>query len=494
MKLVQVLLGCLLYSALAYADLEQVNVIVFIADDISWNDYSCYGNRTIQTPNIDQLAKHGLQFENAFLTASSCSPSRASIITGRYPHNNGEAQYLHSPIPNHLPWIPEILAKGGYKTVLSGKNHMTREDGSNPFQIKDNSPGPIVGGHGLWEHHVRARDQSKPFFYWFASNDAHRDWDTEKKGWDEKVLGPLTKPEDVIVPPYLIDDQATRVDLSHYFNEVRRFDFFVGKTVQALKEEGLFEQTLIFVLADNGRPFPRGKTRLHDSGMKTGLIAHWPKGIVEPGRKIESLVSVIDLAPTIFDATGQSTGPSFQGVSLMPIFKNTQSKVRDMVFSEHNWHDYEALARAVRFEDFLYIENYRPEFPWQGPADSVRSAAQASILAATAAGRVTKAQADVMAAPRAGTELFMNSKDPLQLENLSGNPEYSNIEAQLKQWLMQWAQQTGDTYPEKVKPDGFDRTTGDGVPDFKKLKPDWSFAGESTAASKIDHKGPVTKP
>ena len=89
---------------------ERPNVIFFIADDVSWNDYGCYGNPAARTPHIDALAKNGIRFDQAYLTASSCSPSRSSIITGRYPHNNGKAAELHQPISWNLPWFPNCSA------------------------------------------------------------------------------------------------------------------------------------------------------------------------------------------------------------------------------------------------------------------------------------------------------------------------------------------------------------------------------------------------
>ena len=103
---------------------ERPNVVLFIADDVSWNDFGCYGNPAARTPHIDRLAADGLRFDRAYLTASSCSPSRSSIVTGRYPHNNGKAAELHQPISGHLPWFPELLRAAGYYTALSGKNHM----------------------------------------------------------------------------------------------------------------------------------------------------------------------------------------------------------------------------------------------------------------------------------------------------------------------------------------------------------------------------------
>ena len=124
-KLLLLGLGSLLTLALNAA--ERPNVILIIGDDISWDDFGCYGNPTARTPNADRLAARGIRFANAFVTASSCSPSRSSIVTGRYPHNNGAASELHRPIAWNVPRFPALLREQGYYTVLSGKNHMSQE-------------------------------------------------------------------------------------------------------------------------------------------------------------------------------------------------------------------------------------------------------------------------------------------------------------------------------------------------------------------------------
>ncbi|MEO1995497.1 MAG: sulfatase-like hydrolase/transferase, partial [Planctomycetaceae bacterium] len=122
-SLLGLFLFCFVWQAADAA--ERPNVILFISDDVSWNDHGCYGNASARTPIIDRLAAAGLRFDQAFLTASSCSPSRSSIVTGRYPHNNGKAAELHQPISANLAWFPALLKQSGYYTVLSGKNHMT---------------------------------------------------------------------------------------------------------------------------------------------------------------------------------------------------------------------------------------------------------------------------------------------------------------------------------------------------------------------------------
>ncbi len=135
---------------------EKPNIVFFLADDVSQEDFGCYGHPTIKTPNIDALAAQGMRFDNAYLTTSSCSPTRCSIITGRYPHNTG-APELHVNLPDSQIRFPELLRKGGYFTVLSGKNHM--------FEDTDRAFDKITGGGGPgreadWVQHVK--DSTSP--------------------------------------------------------------------------------------------------------------------------------------------------------------------------------------------------------------------------------------------------------------------------------------------------------------------------------------------
>lgn len=468
------------------------NLIVCIADDISFDDFGCYGSKTARTPRIDALAAKGMKFSEAYLTASSCSPSRSSIITGRYPHNNGPAAELHQPVSAHLPWLPGVLRENGYHTAVVGKNHMSRvgaKVGAETWDLID--PGVTPDNHGAeskWAATITQRPKDKPFFFWFASLDAHRDWDADKE-WDEPRYGPKHRPQDITVPPFLADDEATRADLASYHNEITRFDHFVGQVADTLAAEGILDNTLILILADNGRPFPRAKTRLHDSGMKTALVAHWPAGIAKAGGTSASLVSVIDIAPTCLEAAGVKAPPSFQGVSFMPIFKDPQAVTRRHAFSEHNWHDYEAHGRSVRSGGWLYIRNQRPALAWQGPADSVRSPSHHSLKALRDAQKVTPAQADVFLAPRAAEELYQTANDPLQLTNLAVDAAHAETKARLAALLDQWTTETGDAAPEKLTPDSFDRETGASL-GKRKQTPRGDHPGLPKNADQINAPGP----
>ena len=484
--------------SLGIATADEPNFVVLIADDVSYNDLGCYGSLDARTPYIDSLATEGIRFSNAYLTASSCSPSRCSIITGRYPHNNGNAAELHREISVHIPSFTGILRNRGYFTALAGKHHMTwaEPDGNKksvtePFDkiFLPNALGNS-GGHANWIKAIKDRPSEKPFCFWFASFDAHRNWDADKQ-WNKSAYGPKHDPSTLHLPPAFVDTPETREDFASYLNEVTRFDYFVGQVVEKLKSDGIFEKTYLFVLADNGRPFPRAKTRLHDDGMKTYLVASGPK-IKQRGTVCDSLVSVIDIAPTITELAGARKPSTFQGTSMTPLFDDIAGSIRPYAFSEHNWHDYEALARSVRDGRWLFIQNDRPQFAMQGPADSVRSPThQALREAANSSQPLTPVQADVIAAPRSRTELYDTIGDPHQVHNLAEQAAYSSVKSRLSEALNTWRRKTGDDTPKRITPDAWDRNTGEslelGKTRFNAMRE--PYPGHSNGADKINDSG-----
>lgn len=484
----------LLFFGLSLAD-ERPNFILLISDDISYNDLGCYGSVDARTPHIDALAKEGILFTNAYLTTSSCSPSRSSIITGRYPHNTGEASELHRPISWHIPSFPGALRDAGYYTALAGKDHMTwspaPEGKTPPTEAFDKKYGAKIkgnsGGHGNWLTALAECPEEQPFFLWLAALDAHRVWDGRHE-WDESLYGPKYDPTQLTLPPAFVDTPATREDFAAYLLEVTRFDYFVGQVVDQLKKDGKFENTYLFVVADNGRPFPRAKTRLIDDGMKTYFVASGPS-IKAPGTISRSLISVIDIAPTVAELAGIEKPETFQGRSLTPVYADTTASIRPFAFSEHNWHDYEAHGRSIRDGRWLYMRNSRPQLALQGPADSNKSPSYQDLLSAAESSEpLTPIQSDVILTPRPEVELFDTQGDPHQIHNLAGDPAYSSIESRLSAALDHWIQKTGDSAPDDISRDGFDRRTGDQTfqsrDDYQRPP-----AGSDRGADKVNHEG-----
>ncbi len=427
-------------------NLPKPNIIVFIADDVSAADLKVYGNPIDQTPVIDSLAQNGITFERAILTTSSCSPSRASIISGRYPHNTG-APELHTPLLPSIKTFAGDLKSSGYFTGASGKWHLGDAPRKDFNTVMDTAIGP--GGEDRWLELLDSIPEQQPFFLWMASLDAHRNWD--RQGHPA-----IPNADAIIPPPYLVNDSLTRHDLAAYHDEIARFDYHIGSVLNSLRNTGRLGNTLIIVIADNGRPFPRDKTRMYDSGLQTPLIVSWA-GMANKPQRSRALISIIDLAPTLLQIAGLPVGESYQGMSFKSVLQNPAISHRDYVFAEHNWHDYQAHERMVRSQEYLLIENNLPEKRQSSAADvhtgdSFKSLLQWGLNPET----VPAEYRDHFIYPRPQYELYHTIEDPYQLNNLAESPEYSAVLESLKQRLARWKKATADTPAVNLTPDHYD--------------------------------------
>ncbi len=461
------------------AQVTRPNIIIIIADDVSWDDFGAYGNSEVKTPNIDKLAANGLRFTNFYLTASSCSPSRNSIITGRYPHNTGAAE-LHTEPPEEMLSLAELLKKEGYYTASSGKFHMGQYARRGFDHISEKREEIGDGGEEMWIPVMENRPKGKPFFLWFAALDAHRPWGPNTFEGTHSI-------DETNPPFYLAKGIETKKDLVKYYDEITRFDHYIGEVVQKLKEQNVLDNTLVIIMSDNGRPFPHSKTRVNDRGMKTPFIVHWPVKIGTSAVS-ESQVSVIDIAPTLLSLVGVETPEQFQGKSFESLFENPSQEFRNYVFAEHNWHDYEAHERMVRNKNFMYILNSRTMAPQMGPADAVESPAFIELDQLRKDGKLTAAQADVFITPRPQEELYHYRNDPLQLLNIAAVPEFKSDLEDLKSVLKEWMTETGDNIPDKLTKDWYMREPGYVKSEFFEIRGE--MPGKSTDAVKNNSKGP----
>lgn len=467
------------------------NFVIFIGDDISADDFGCYGHPTIQTPNVDALAASGVRFANAYLTTSSCSPSRSSIITGRYPHNTGgpELHMKRNPHLARLPQFPRLLRDAGYYTALAGKAHF---NGNASASFDRMYPPGDAAGMGSWMKALNERDKGKPFLMWLAAIDAHRPWDMGPDG------GPHSA-KDAVVPPYLVDSERTRTDLAQYYNEVHRFDKKIGEVVAALEAAGQLANTVIIVMADNGRPFPRCKTWAFDGGVKTPLVINWPNGSLKAGTR-EALVSSIDIAPTVLEMVGLAKPETVQGVSFAALLTDPAATPRDVVFAERNWHVYRHHDRMVRHGDYVYIKNNLSSLIGFNSAQAIHNRpeqiagndASADLIEGYWYGTLTEAQAFIVKAPCPDETLFNVRTDPHQINNLADDPAHAATLTKMRKLLADWTEQTGDTVPpmEKMTPDRNHRVTGEAIQ--PKGRPTGGVApGESTQAWSINAPGPI---
>lgn len=421
------------------------NILVFVADDAGWQDFGAYGSEVVQTPAIDSLARAGLLVERAFLTTPQCSPSRISILTGRYPHATG-AEDLHMPLPEGRRILPAHLSEAGYFTGHLRKTHYgPHADAQFDWYSEDlRDIGAFIEESG-----------ERPFFLWVGFEDPHRPY-------DEAPVAPARhEAAEVQVPPHLADTPETRADLVRYYDEIARMDANIGRMLAELRQRGRADDTLVLFLSDNGAPFPRAKGSLYDAGIRTPLIAVWP-GVIEPGTRTDALTSVIDLAPTLLDVAGLAPSEEMQGRSLRALFEDPPAYAgREYVFSERNWHDTDEHMRSVRTPRYKLIRNAYIELPFGHPADVSSSPSWYSLKRLHEQGALSEAQRAIFRAPRPAIELYDLDEDPWELNNLAGQADHAQTAYDLSRVLAAWMEETGDFPPTaRLRQDHTDRVTG----------------------------------
>jgi N-sulfoglucosamine sulfohydrolase len=431
------------------------NILFCIADDWSWPHASGVEDNVIKTPTFDRIVREGVLFQNAFVTAPSCTPSRGSIVTGQWHWRLEEGGNLWSTLPAKFAVYPDLLERAGYHVGVTRK-------GWGPGQIQPggrtrNPAGPAYKDFNAF---LAARPEGKPFCFWFGSNDPHRPYE-----WLSGVKSGM-RPQDVKVPACLPDNEIVRQDLCDYYFEVQRFDREVGEILDTLAAKGELENTLVVMTGDNGLPFPRCKSNLYDAGTKVPLAARWP-GHIQSGRTVEDFVSLQDLAPTFLEVAGLKPPPEMTGRGLLGILASDKSgridPARDHVLvgkERHAWVRKDGLgypSRAIRTYEYLYIRNFKPDrWPAGDPADGgepyyakraygdIDDSPTKTYLIEHRDDPGVKQLFDLAVAKRPAEELYDLRKDPNQLNNVADNPSYTRVREELAARLMAELKATGD--------------------------------------------------
>jgi N-sulfoglucosamine sulfohydrolase len=339
--------------------LVRPNFLLLMSDNHSWNHLGCYGDPVVKTPNIDNLAKQGIRFTNAFCSAPSCTPARASMLTGQDIWRLEEGANLWGILPSKFHVYTDLLDASGYLVGIEGK-------GWGPGNSEGGGWNRNPGGekYNSFEEFYNELEKGQPFCYWFSSRDPHRPY--RQDGGKEAGIDLNS----IIVPAYLPDNDDVRGDMADYYAEIERFDRDVGSYIQLLKEMGQMENTLIITCSDNGWQMPRGLANLYDFGTKIPLIITMP-GKAHGDRVVDNIVSLNDLAPTILDLAGIPVPAEMNALSLINMLNSEENGTiepkREFIVTARERHAYVRKgglgygARAIRTNDFLYIKNYNPE-------------------------------------------------------------------------------------------------------------------------------------
>ena len=497
----------------ATKDRGRPNIVFAFADD--WGRYaSAYReadrptiNDVIKTPVFDALAKSGVLFWDAHVSAPSCSPSRTAVLTGRHFYRNGSGSQLHNPWAGKpeddpvkgLESYHTLLQKAGYHTGVTYKTHVSMHlfvdakhqynkaggrintysqrvaKGATPDareSIKQELLGEVRGN---LRQFLDARVKGQPFCWYFSPTNPHRTWQ-----WESAQSQWGINPDDLKgkMPAFLPDVPTVRQDMADYLGECMAFDAQIGVIVEELKQQGLYENTIIVITGDHGAPgFPRGKTSLIDFGTQVPLLIHWPQGINQPGRRIDNPTSLIDLAPTFLDAAGLPAHPQMDGRSLLPILKDGQASGitklgSKFVITGRERHKVEARpghlpypSRAIRTHEYLYIRNFKTDrWPQLEPPLSKGLATHGDFDGGPTKQWFSENQNNPQYAKfidwawgkRPAEEFYDLRRDRDQMNNLAGSEQHQQVMKRMSDQLMQRLRDTGD--PRIIgEGDAFDR-------------------------------------
>jgi N-sulfoglucosamine sulfohydrolase len=427
------------------------NVVLLIADDLGMQ-VGCYDDARARTPHIDGLARSGTRFTHAFATVSSCSPSRASLYSGLYTHTSGQYGLAHGVHNFHsfdnVTSLPKLLGASGYRTGILGKVHVLPREVYN-FAVtmtKGTGGNRSVAEMGRLARQFFADSGDKPFALVVGFSDPHR----SARGFGNETLYPGVKeapfdPNDVTVPFFLTDRPDVRRDLADYYQAVGRLDQGVGHVLEALKQTGHADDTLIVFLSDNGIPFPAAKTTLYDPGIHLPFIVSSP-GQKARGRTCRAMVSFVDVLPTFLDWTKATAPKGLSGRSLLSILDEEDPKGWDVVYGSHQCHEVTMYypMRMVRTRQYKYIRNlaHRLEFPIA--QDLYDSPTWQGIL--RRGDRMLGDRPLESFLHRPAEELYDLEKDPHEITNLADSPAHAATLADLRKRMKEWQVQTRDPW------------------------------------------------
>jgi len=420
-------LSQLLWGCVNKGVTERPNILWIVTEDIGL-DMACYGTKGVYTPNLDQMAAEGALFSNAFTTASVCSPSRSSFMTGLYPtqvhsHNMRiRPPFVKQDLPEGVHIFTKYMEEAGYATGLCG--HPKTDWG---FEL----PEEAVYGSRDWEELTK----KEPFFCQYQFYATHRPFMPCKEH--------PVKAEDIELHPYTADIPEAREELRQYLEHLNLLDMQVGELLEDLKNKGLYEHTIIVFSGDNGPPVIRGKGFLYDRGIAMPLIVRVPKKFIpkfKPGTVIEELVSAMDFAPTFIDYAGGVIPDYMQGRIFLG--KNKEAEP-DYLFALRDRHGVMIdRSRSVRSRQFKYIRNYMPEKAyWDMSLNNIEAAKAMEKLFEK--GELPPHQAAFFK-EKPGEELYDILNDPFEINNLAESPAHSGTLDEMRSALDQWIIDTRD--------------------------------------------------
>ncbi len=413
------------------ANPQKPNIVWVMAEDIGC-DLGCYGTPAVQTPVLDQMAADGLRLTRAYVTGPICSTARSAMMTGVYQeaidaHHHRSHRNDGYRLPSPVRPITHLLRNAGYFCAI-GCGYGSKTDLN--FKTRGKGQPKLFDGND-WSK--RAEDQ--PFFAHIQLRVTHRGdwWESVRKESDDPV-----DPNSVSLPPYLPDHPTVRQDWALYLDQLEKADRQMGQILTRLENEGLFDNTLVIFMGDNGRCHIRGKGFLYEDGIRVPAIVRWPSRM-NGGETWDGLVSSIDITAQVLAAAGVELPNHLHGLP----FLEAASKPRDAVFaSRDRWDEVLDKSRCVVTDKYKYIRNDMPEVRWDADHDYVeRNRPMLSVLRELyQQDRLTSLQARFFEPRKPSEELYNLDADPYELNNLADDPASRTVLNDMRDRMQTWEQ------------------------------------------------------
>lgn len=439
------MLGLVLFITPHASDAAPPNILLIVSED-NGPEMGCYGDAYAKTPHLDQLAASGVRFDRAYVAQAGCSQSRASLLTGLYPHQHGQiglATWGFRMYREETPNLPRSLKAAGYRTGIIGKLHVLPESAF-PFDFHEIKTANFARKNlSDYARHAESfmTAGDAPFFLSVNYPDAHDPFVPQVDGLPRQ---PLTGDDVHCLPYFGIDPVQLRTQVANYYNCLSRLDSCIGDLLAALDRSGKSNNTIVIYLGDHGADFLRGKRTSYEGGVRIPLLIRWPGKAQSQVRS--ELVSTIDLLPTLLEIGGATSVENLPGKSLLPLLVGKHPSWRTHLFTEYHTHAAKQNfypQRTVRDERYKLIENLLPGETNPDFQGKVAKEHPEIIPAITAASEeVRESYARMQQPPR--WELYDLHEDPYEFQNLAESRDHAAVLAGLKQQLANWRQETHD--------------------------------------------------
>jgi arylsulfatase A-like enzyme len=425
------------------------NIVWITIEDTSPDFIGCYGNKQVKTPNIDALAAEGVRFTNAFSTNMVCSPSRHTIITGLRTAEDGCGNHRSSyKIPAHVKGFAYYLKSSGYFTSNNSKTDYNIDD--EPSFVRQNWT-----AQGENADFTKRTDKAQPFFSIFNFNESHqsRTMSNSKQWYESEILSKLSsaeviKPDGLEVPPFYKQNDNNRKNMARLYNCLQVTDKEVGRIIKMIKDDGQWENTIVFFFSDHGQGMPRFKTNSSRLGSQVPFIIRFPekfKYLMRAKQKstYDELVTFEDLAPTIIQLATRTSQPDYMKGR---VFLGDKAKSTNNVFwgCRDNTGEVIDMGRTVIKGDYVYTRIYYPHLPvLQQHAYFNRSPLVKQMRDDFKNNQLNDLQASIFK-PRSAEYLFNRKTDKWETKNLALNKKHATLLAEMREWNHQKIKAYGD--------------------------------------------------